>query len=154
MIPASAIDHARARGLDDGANPEREQPSQLRILLTCRPLLILALCAVLFHFANAAMLPLVGQKLALQDRKLGTSLMSVCIVAAQVVMVPMAMLVGRKADAWGRKPLFLAAFLILPIRGALYTLLRQSLLARRRPTARRGRVPVSMGLCFRSSSPT
>jgi len=122
MIPGSAIDHARARGLADGANPEREQPSQLRILLTCRPLLILALCAVLFHFANAAMLPLVGQKLALQDRKLGTSLMSVCIVAAQVVMVPMAMLVGRKADTWGRKPLFLAAFLILPIRGALYTL--------------------------------
>ncbi len=36
-------------------------------------------------------------------------------------MVPMAMLVGRKGDAWGRKPLFLAAFLILPIRGALYT---------------------------------
>jgi MFS family permease len=47
--------------------------------------------------------------------------MSVCIVAAQVVMVPMAVLVGRKADAWGRKPLFVAAFLILPIRGALYT---------------------------------
>jgi predicted MFS family arabinose efflux permease len=122
MIPGIAIDHARARGLDDGANPECEQPSQLRILLTCRPLLILALCAVLFHFANAAMLPLVGQKLALQDRNFGTSLMSVCIVAAQMVMVPMAVLVGRKADTWGRKPLFLAAFLILPIRGALYTL--------------------------------
>jgi MFS family permease len=75
-----------------------------------------------FHFANAAMLPLVGQKLALQDRNFGTSLMSVCIVAAQMVMVPMAVLVGRKADTWGRKPLFLAAFLILPIRGALYTL--------------------------------
>jgi MFS family permease len=48
--------------------------------------------------------------------------MSVCILAAQVVMVPMAVLVARKADAWGRKPLFLAALLILPIRGALYTL--------------------------------
>jgi MFS family permease len=30
--------------------------------------------------------------------------------------------VGAKADAWGRKPLFLAGFLILPIRGFLYTL--------------------------------
>jgi MFS family permease len=38
------------------------------------------------------------------------------------VMVPVAMLVGAKADVWGRKPLFLAGFLILPIRGALYTL--------------------------------
>ena len=68
------------------------------------------------------MLPLVGQKLALQDENLGTSLMSACIIAAQIVMVPMAMLVGAKADRWGRKPLFLAALLILPIRGALYTL--------------------------------
>jgi MFS family permease len=47
--------------------------------------------------------------------------MSVCILAAQLVMVPMAVLVGRKADSWGRKPLFLAGFLILPIRGVLYT---------------------------------
>ena len=68
------------------------------------------------------MLPLVGQKLALADRDIGTALMSACIVAAQVVMVPMAMLVGAKADSWGRKPLFLAGFAILPIRGALYTL--------------------------------
>ena len=47
--------------------------------------------------------------------------MSACIVAAQFVMVPMAMLVGAKADKWDRKPLFLAALLILPIRGVLYT---------------------------------
>ena len=44
------------------------------------------------------------------------------LVAAQIVMVPMAMLVGAKADAWGRKPLLMAALAILPIRGALYTL--------------------------------
>jgi MFS family permease len=94
----------------------------LKVLISCRPLLVFAACAVLFHFANAAMLPLVGQKLALQDKNLGTSFMSACIVAAQFVMVPMAMLVGAKADAWGRKPLFLAGLLILPIRGVLYTL--------------------------------
>jgi MFS family permease len=46
--------------------------------------------------------------------------MSACIVAAQIVMVPMAMLVGLKADAWGRKPLFLIALLVLTIRGCLY----------------------------------
>jgi MFS family permease len=37
-------------------------------------------------------------------------------------MVPMATLVGRKADSWGRKPIFLAGFAVLPIRGVLYTL--------------------------------
>lgn len=48
--------------------------------------------------------------------------MSACIVAAQMVMLPIALLAGAKADTWGRKPIFLAAFAILPIRGALYTL--------------------------------
>jgi MFS family permease len=38
------------------------------------------------------------------------------------VMVPFAMLVGARADRWGHKRFFLAALLILPIRGALYTL--------------------------------
>jgi MFS family permease len=99
-----------------------DKPSSLRTLIACRPLMVFAACALLFHMANAAMLPLVGQKLALQDKNLGTSLMSACIVAAQIVMVPMALLVGAKADQWGRKPLFLAGFLILPIRGVLYTL--------------------------------
>jgi MFS family permease len=93
----------------------------LSILLTCRPLLIFAICVTLFHLANAAMLPLVGQKLALQDKNLGTSLMSACILAAQIVMVPIALLVGAKADAWGHKRFFLAALLILPLRGMLYT---------------------------------
>jgi MFS family permease len=126
-IPERAIDHDLARGLHDAASgkddaPRGEEPSGLTVLLTCRPLLVFAACAVVFHFANAAMLPLVGQKLALQDKNLGTSLMSACIVAAQIVMVPMAMLVGAKADAWGCKPLFLVALLILTIRGCLYPL--------------------------------
>jgi MFS family permease len=128
-IPARAIDHDLARGLQDrpdgaGARDDapKDAPSGLAVLVTCRPLMIFAICVLLFHLANAAMLPLVGQKLALADRNIGTSLMSACIVAAQVVMVPMALLVGAKADAWGRKPLFLAGLAILPIRGVLYTL--------------------------------
>jgi MFS family permease len=119
-IPERAIDHNRAREMKEGT--QEQSVSGLSVLLTCRPLLIFAMCTVLFHLANAAMLPLVGQKLALQNKNLGTSLMSACIVAAQMVMVPMAMLVGAKADTWGRKPLFLAALLILPVRASLYTL--------------------------------
>ncbi|HZR75712.1 MFS transporter [Bradyrhizobium sp.] len=124
-IPEQTIDHDLARGLHErrtGADDAAEQPSGLSVLLTCRPLLIFAVCVALFHLANAAMLPLVGQKLALQDKNLGTSLMSACITAAQIVMVPMAMLVGARADRWGHKRFFLAALLILPIRAALYTL--------------------------------
>jgi MFS family permease len=125
VMPESAIDHGLARGLHDADQDIRQngdRPSGLGVLLTCRPLLVLAACVMLFHLSNAAMLPLVGQKLALQDRNLGTSLMSACIIAAQIVMVPMAMLVGARADIWGHKRFFLAALLILPLRGALYTL--------------------------------
>jgi MFS family permease len=124
-IPAGAIDHHVARGLDGATEPgedHRDKPSGFQALLTCKPLLIFATATVLFHFSNAAMLPLVGQKLALVNKELGTTLMSVCIVAAQMVMVPVAILVGRNADAWGRKPIFAAALAVLALRGALYPL--------------------------------
>jgi MFS family permease len=120
-VPGDRIDHDLARGLEDGqdASPDHH-PSGLSVLLTCPPLLVFALSATLFHFANAAMLPLVGQKLALADRNLGTTLMASCIVAAQVVMVPVAMFVGRSADRLGRKPIFLAGLAVLAVRGLLY----------------------------------
>ena len=131
-IPAAAIDHHVARGLDhtteghayhgDRKRDAGDKPSGFQVLLTCKPLLIFAAATVLFHFSNAAMLPLVGQKLALVNREIGTTLMSLCIVAAQLVMVPVAMLVGRKADLWGRKPIFAVALAVLALRGALYPL--------------------------------
>ncbi len=121
-IPARAIDHAQARGLNRDQSQMSEQPSGWRVLIACKPLLVFAACVALFHFANAPMLPLVGQKLALANKGTETALMSACIVAAQVVMLPMALLVGAKADACGRKPILLAALAVLPIRGVLYTL--------------------------------
>ena len=49
-------------------------------------------------------------------------MMSFCMVAAQGVMLPIAIFVGRNADRLGRRPIFLVAFTVLPIRAALYTL--------------------------------
>jgi MFS family permease len=121
-IPADAIDNHAARGLEIGAGHDHDSPSGLSVLLSSRPLLVFAACATLFHFSNAAMLPLVGQKLALLNKEVGTSLMAICIVAAQAVMVPVAMVVGMRADVWGRKPIFLAGFAILALRGLLYPL--------------------------------
>jgi MFS family permease len=121
-IPGAAIDHDVARGLDHAPGEPHEQPSGLTVLLHNRRLMIFAATVVVFHFANAAMLPLVGQLLALHNKDVGTALMAACIVAAQVVMVPVAYLVGAKADSWGRKPIFLFGFAVLAIRGFLYTL--------------------------------
>ena len=121
-IPAGSIDHDRARGLDGPA-----EPAGYGVLLQSRALLIFGFCVMLFHLANAALLPLVGQKLAAAYPREATAMMSACIIAAQMVMLPIALVVGRTADTWGRKPLFLAGFAVLPLRAVLYTLSDNSL---------------------------
>ncbi len=119
-IPGAAIDHARARGDDDA--PHEAAPAGWRVLLGNRPLLVFALCALLFHFANAPLLPLVGQKLAATHKDLATAMMSACIIAAQLIMLPIALAVGHYADRVGRKPILLIGFAVLPLRAVLYTL--------------------------------
>ena len=118
LIPSGVIDHEQARGATSGY----ERYSGISIILTCRPLLLYAACAMLFHFANAPLLPLVGQKLALAHPAWSTAMMSSCIIAAQIIMLPIALLVGHTADTWGRKPILLIGFGILPVRAALYSL--------------------------------
>jgi MFS family permease len=118
-IQATAIEHDAARGADDGQEAE---VNGLGALADNRPFLIFTAAITSFHFANAAMLPLLGKKLSEGNQQTSSLFMASCVVTAQIVMVPMAILVGRKADVWGRKPLFLAGFAVLPIRGLLYTL--------------------------------
>jgi MFS family permease len=83
---------------------------------------IFGLCAVLFHFANAAMLPLVGQVLSLGKDHRAPLYMSACIITAQFVMVPVAAWAGRACAVYGRKWVLMIGFSVLPIRGVLYTL--------------------------------
>lgn len=121
-VPAGAIDHAVARGLLPGEAALAARPSAWRVLLGSRPLLVFAACGALFHLANACMLGLVSQKLALGNLGQGIALTAASAIVAQAVMVPVAALVGVRVDAWGRKPLLLAAFVALVARGTLYTL--------------------------------
>ncbi|QNN44005.1 MFS transporter [Pedobacter roseus] len=83
--------------------------------------LILLFSAILFHFANAAMLPLVGQELGRDEGSNASLYMSACIVLAQAVMIPIAFMSGKWAKK-GRRKLMILAFVMLPIRGVLYTL--------------------------------
>ncbi len=99
MIPPGAIDHDRARDL--GRNGDDGAAQGYGVLFRIRPLMIFAVCALFFHFANAPLLPLVGQKLALQFPREATAMLSFCMVVAQGVMLPIALLVGWRADRWG-----------------------------------------------------
>ncbi|MBJ7337593.1 MAG: MFS transporter [Mycolicibacterium sp.] len=119
-IRGDEIDDDLARGLtdDDGDS----EVGAWSTLVTNRPLLVFAIVAFTFHLANAAMLTSVSQLLTrVVGKDSATSLVALCVLAAQVVMIPVAMVVGRKTDRWGRKPIFLLAFGVLALRGVLYT---------------------------------
>jgi len=99
-IPYHAINLDRARDLDQEPVAEHSAiAAGYSILFASRPLVIFGLRVMLFHLANAALLPLVGQKLAAAFPDEATAMMSACIVAAQLVMLPIALLVGRTADS-------------------------------------------------------
>jgi predicted MFS family arabinose efflux permease len=119
-IKSHEIDYAVARGSNDEASST--DSSSIAHLLKDRRLVIFLICAVLFHFANAAMLPLLGEMLSKGHGRSSMMFMSACVVTTQLVVTLLASWLGIKARQWGRKPLLLIAFGVLPIRGVLYTL--------------------------------
>ena len=89
MIRRDAIDHDSARGLDSGARSDaHDDPDTkgLRILLHCRPLLLLAASLLLFHLGNAAMLPLYGMAVVASHQADPSAFLAETIVIAQGVM--------------------------------------------------------------------
>ncbi len=117
-IAAGEIDPERAHG----AAPRRRArpPSKLKTLMSNRPLLIFAGCLLLFHLANAAMLPLMGSVLTMRSARWATVLIAACIVVPQLVVAVSSPWIGRRAQIWGRRPLLLIGFAALPIRGILF----------------------------------
>jgi len=91
-------------------------------LCSDRTLLIFFGCGMLFHFANAAMLPQLGEMLAKGNARTAAPFMSACIIVTQCVIALTAAWVGRLAGRVGRRPLLLVGFAVLPLRGLLYAL--------------------------------
>jgi predicted MFS family arabinose efflux permease len=120
LIRPAEIDYQVARGANDGDKGVKAE--SIWALFRDRPLVIFLVCAVMFHFANAAMLPLLGEQLAKGRGRSSMLFMSACVVTTQLVITLIASWSGRKAGTLGRKPLLLIAFGVLPIRGVLYAL--------------------------------
>ncbi|RZK61858.1 MAG: MFS transporter [Hymenobacter sp.] len=142
-IKADDIDFNAARGGEETATNQDEQchaapaaPATVGVwqnikdVLACLvdlikqpPVRVFLVAAVLFHFANAAMVPLVTQLLA---RGVGTQqavlFTSGYMLASQLVFMIVAAVSGKLAGKLGRKPLFLFAFAALAVRGVLYTM--------------------------------
>ena len=120
LIRPAEINYELARGARDGDRSGKAE--SVWVLFRDRPLVIFLVCAVMFHFANAAMLPLLGEMLAKGRGRSSMLFMSACVITTQLVVTLLASWSGKKAGIWGRKPLMLIAFGILPLRAVLYTL--------------------------------
>ncbi len=117
-IPADAIDHRAARGERQGSD-EAEHVSGWRVLLECKPLLVLAAALLFFHLGNGAMLPLFGMAEASAHQGNPAALVAVTIVVAQAVMIVMSLIAIRLARNHALWLAMLLSFLALPVRGIL-----------------------------------
>jgi hypothetical protein len=117
-IAPNEIDPERAHG----APPRRRAKSRAKPgdLMHSKPLLIFAACLLLFHLANAAMLPLMGSVVTMRSGRWATLLIAACIVVPQLLVAASSPWIGRRAQIWGRRPLLLIGFAALPIRGILF----------------------------------
>jgi MFS family permease len=115
------IDPVRADGgvcASEGAAADGGAWSIGRFLKT-PALLILTACVMFFHVANAAMLPLVGSDMTTRTGQWATALVAACILGPQLVIALISPRVGQLAQSWGRRPVLLLGFAVLPLRGAL-----------------------------------
>ena len=123
-IRAQDIDHAAARGVDAFEAPAGGQrveaaPEGFADLLRHKALWLFALTCALFHLGNAAMLPLLNQRLAATQPDAAPLLWTgVAIVVAQLTMVPVALWVSR-SRRWDLSAFVYLSILILPVRGLL-----------------------------------
>lgn len=122
VIDPKQIDYSRARASD--LDPHEDRVSRVQALLADRALLAFCFAAFLFHLANAAMLPELGELLSRGNARSAAPFMSACVIVTQLIITLTAAGIGRRAGAKGRKGLLLLGFGVLPIRGVLYTLTR------------------------------
>ncbi len=118
-IPADRINYLEARGAVGG---DGAKVSKLSVIAKDRVLIAFAASAFLFHFANAAMLPQLGELLTKGRTRDAAPFMAAAVTVTQVVVTLTAVQVGRLCARWGARPLLLFGFGVLPIRGLLYTL--------------------------------
>jgi MFS family permease len=95
----------------------------LRGLFGDRRLLIFAGVIVLFHLANADMLPLAGATVTMRAGAFANVIIAACILVPQAVVALASPAVGRAAARLGRRPVLLLGWAALPLQGVLLAVL-------------------------------
>jgi len=118
FVRAEEIDVDRSHGGKVGSHPG--PVAVVRNLAGNGALVTFALCALLFNLANAAMMPQIAARAAVQSPEWATMLVGAYVIVPQLVVAFLSPSVGRRAQEWGRRPFILAAFAALATRGLLY----------------------------------
>jgi MFS family permease len=122
-IHAGDVHFGRSIGAPD--HHHAGKPPRARRWKCCknRDLLVFATCLFLFQLTDSSMLPLIGGTLAKTQGNRSSLIMSGLVIVPQILVALMAPWVGRWAEDWGRRPLLLIGFGVLPVRALLFTLI-------------------------------
>ena len=131
FIRPQEINHSVARELptiDEVSTAQKPEPVPILSLFKRAPIIIFNVSLILYYMANGAQMTLVGQILANRDPTRSALFIAGCMIIAELTMIFVAYAMSRIVNKFNRKTLFLTAFLILPIRAILYTLVESSYL--------------------------
>jgi MFS family permease len=98
---------------------KRLRTAGLLAVVADRRMLTFAVCVAVFHFANAAILPLMGSVMATRAGSWAVGLTAACVLVPQVCVAGLSPLLGRKSQSWGRRPLLMLCFAALAVRCVL-----------------------------------
>lgn len=127
-VPAGAIDHRAARGLEGGKphddaaqdDGQDDRAAGFRAVLRNRAMLLLALCLACFHLGNGAMLPLYGMAVVSSRHADAAMFTAETVMVAQGVMILSAFAATRLARReTGYWLALLVSFAALPLRGLI-----------------------------------
>ena len=118
FIRGDEINYARARNAGLGKSATNFQ--RIFDLSKNVGLYVFAGCIFLFQLADASMLPVIGEDLALNKSKSASLLMAGLIVTPQIIAAVLSPWVGYNSEKFGRKPLLLIGFGVEALRGLLF----------------------------------
>ncbi len=120
FIRPKEIHYAAARELSDAS--EDAKPVTISSLFKRSAILFFNASLILYYMANGAQISLIGQMLANKDPARSALYISGAMIVAEITMVGVALTMSHIVNRFNRKTLFLTAFLILPVRAILYTI--------------------------------
>jgi MFS family permease len=120
FIRGDEINYARARNAGIGQNAANFQ--RIFDLSKNLKLYVFAGCIFLFQLADASMLPVISQDLALDKNQFASLLLAGLIVTPQIIAAVLSPWIGYHSEKFGRKPLLLIGFGVEALRGLVFAL--------------------------------